>query len=131
MQSINLLNGKTTNFVVLIPFKHIEDINKFAKKYNVKKYTDVYLCSRGKNHPKKFIMVIEEWDIPKKMWKNFSNQDWSLGYGSFNIDELKEIEKNIKPFKTWDNPYIYWKLINKGYIFFSANINKPLLICIQ
>ena len=79
---------QSTKFVVLIPFKHIEDINKFAKKYNVKKYTDIYLGSRGKDHPKKFVMVIEEWDIyniPKEMWESFYKQDYDLGYGSNNI----------------------------------------------
>ena len=123
----------TNTFVILIPFEHTEDIDRFARKYNVKKYTGIYLPSRGIKHPKKFIIVIEQWDtsdMPEGMWKSFYNQDWSLGYGSNNINELKKIEKEVKSSESWDNPYIYWNLTNGNYIYFSANIKKPLLIYI-
>ena len=109
----------------------MKDIGKFAREHNVKKYTDIYLPSRGIKYPKKFIIVIEKWDtsdMPEGMLKSFFNQDWSLGYGSNNINELKEIEKEVKSSKSWNNPYIYWKLTNKNYIYFSANIEKPQLI---
>ena len=122
--------------VILIPFKHTEDIDKFARKHNVKKYTGIYLPDRGIKHPKKFIIVIEQWnicDMPEGMWSNFYNQDWSLGYGFNDINELKEI-KSLKnwdnPSKEWNNPYVCWKLISGNYIYFSANIEKPQLIFI-
>lgn len=119
--------------VILIPFEHTEDIDRFAREHNVKKYTGIYLPDRGIKYPKKFIIVIESWneyDIPKEINDSFYNQDWSLGYGSNDVNELKEIEKEVKSLESWNNPYIYWKLTNGNYIYFSANIEKPLLIFI-
>jgi len=123
----------TNAFVILIPFEHTADIDKFARDYNIKKYTGMCLPSRGIKHPTKFIIVIEQWniyDIPENIWKNFYKQDWSIGYGSNNINELKKIDKETKSSRNWDNPYVYWKLTNGNYIYFSANIEKPQLIFI-
>ena len=119
--------------VILIPFEHTEDIDRFARKHNVKKYTGIYLPDRGINHPKKFVIVIEAWDnkdIPKEIKESFYHQNWRLGYGSDNINILKEINEEDKHIRKWDNPYVFWKLISGKYILFSANIEKPLFIFI-
>ena len=102
-------------YVILIPFHNVYDIKKFAIQNNIKHYNIMYLPARGKEYPKKFLIVIENTD------KQFTFST----IGGFYFKELNELEKFKKTFLK-NKTFIHWKLTNGDYILFNVDIDKPL-----
>lgn len=107
------------DYIIIIPFGHTEDVDKYAREHNVTKYTGMVLPERGPQHPKKFLIVIEEME-----------KDSNINFISGNYCKTLEDVKFFAPhmYKNYDNPYVYWKLIDEGYIFFGANVTVPFII---
>lgn len=107
------------DYVILIPFKEVYDIQKYAIEHNVTKYTGMYLPNRG-YQPRKFIIVIEEMEKPEL------NHSTIGGYYFTSLEELQKYRKIL--FNDWKNPSVYRQLLNGDYILFGANINEPICI---
>ena len=108
------------NYIIVIPFSGMFDIEKYARENNVKKYTGAYLPCRGPHYPEKFLIIIEEMDNPEL------NHSTLGGYYFKDLQELLSYRKIL--FNDWKNPSVYWKLTNGDYILFGANINEPICI---
>ena len=103
------------DYIVIIPFAHTEDVDRFAREHNVKKYTGMYLPARGINCPKKFLIVIEE--VEEQLI--FST------IGGYYFKDLNSLN-SFRRIAFKNKVSIYWKLTNGDYILFDANIKEPL-----
>jgi len=105
--------------IIIIPFNHTQDVDKYAREHGVTKYTGMVLPDRGKNHPKKFLIVIEEMENPPDIIT-------LKGCYCKTLEDVKYFAPHM--YNNYRNPYVYWKLIDGNYIFFGANVNVPFKI---
>ena len=107
------------DYIIVIPFAHTEDVDRFAREHNVKKYTGMYLPARGTDYPKKFLIIIEEMENPPDIIT-------LKGCYCKTLEDVKYFAPHM--YKNSRDPYVYWKLIDGNYIFFGANVNVPFKI---
>lgn len=95
--------------ILLIPFNHCWEVDQYAKQHNIKKYTGMLVPARGKDYPKKFLIVIQE-----KIENKPSFVCDGLFFDTF---ETMQYVKNIV---SKLEPVISWKLIDGNYILIRA-----------
>lgn len=105
--------------IIIIPFDHTEDVDRYAREHNVTKYTGMVLPERGPLYPKKFLIVIEEMENPP-------NIITLKGCYCKTLEDVKYFAPHM--YKHSDNPYVYWRLTDGKYIFFGANVKLPFKI---
>lgn len=114
--------------IVLIPFSNTNDVDNFARKYNLQdKYSGMFLHQTDKNHPNKFIIIIEDWnfeDIPKEIWKSFNQKDGGVYYFE-RKEDLNNFRKHFYPSCLYLPKQVP---LNKGWLLVSTEISSPTFV---
>lgn len=115
--------------IVLIPFSSTIDVDNFARKYNLQdKYSGMFLHQIDKNHPNKFIIIIEDWnfeDIPKEIWKSFNQKNSGSAYYFERKEDLNDFREHFYPSSLYLPKQVP---LNKGWLLISTEIESPIFI---